>query len=167
MACLAACKHEAEAPVSTPVGSADQQAAAREVTLFYPSSALGLVPERRELFLPEVETFAIAALTDELLREMSARWPGAFVPEGASSRAAYRLENTVVIDIEAPSVNEGWTTGSQAEILALQSIIHSITSNFREVDSVQILINGGEAPTFAGHIDLSKPLRPNQALLSR
>lgn len=125
------------------------------------------MPETRELFLPEVETLAIAALTDELLREMSARWPGAFVPEGSVTRAAYRLENTIIIDIEAPSAGEGWTTGSQAEILALQSIIHSITSNFRDADSVQILINGGEAPTFAGHIDLSKPLRPNQALVRR
>lgn len=160
----AGCNHEAEAPVSAPAASTEEPSTVREVTLFYPSSSLRLSPEKRDLPVSEVETLAIAALTDEVLRELSSRWPGGFVPEGTSVRAAYRLENTAVIDLESQALTDGWTTGSQAEILAVQSLVQSITWNFEEIDSVQILVNGGESPTLSGHIDLSKPLRPDPSL---
>ncbi len=161
------CNHESESPVSAQAAGPEQPASVRDVTLFFPDESLRVSPETRSLALPEVETFAIATLTEEVLRGLSERWPDSFVPEGAKVRAAYRLENTAIIDIDAPALTEGWTTGSQAEILAIQSIVHSVTTNFKGIDSVQILVNGGEPATFAGHIDLSKPLRPDQELLAR
>lgn len=161
-----ACRHEAEAPTSGAVAG-PEQATVRQVTFFYPSEDLQLIAETREMALPPVDTAAIASLSEEILRTLSARWPNGFVPEGASIRAAYRLENTAIIDIEAPALTDGWTTGSQAEILAVQSLVHSITRNFDGIDSVQILVNGGEVPTFAGHLDLSKPLRPDASVLRR
>lgn len=164
MASISACNHEAEAPVTAGEAGAEQQSTVREVTLFFPSSSLQVSPETRSVDLPEVETFAIATLTGEVLRGLSERWPGAFVPDGASVRAAYRLENTAIVDIEAQALTDGWSTGSQAEILAVQSIVHTITANFDGIDSVQILINGGEVPTFGGHVDLSKPLRADASL---
>lgn len=136
----------------------------QDVVFFYPESAFSLASESREMEIPEISTFAIQALTAELLRGMNERWPGQFVPEDAGVRAAYLIDRTAVIDIEAPSLTEGWTTGSQTEILAVQSLVHSIVANFEGVESVQILINGGEVPTFAGHVDLSKPLRPDPSL---
>lgn len=98
---------------------------------------------------------------------MSERWPGGFVPDGATVRASFVVGNTAVIDIDAPSLTEGWSTGSQTELLLVQSIVHSIIGNFDGIDSVQILVNGGEVPTLAGHVDLSKPLRPDASLVRR
>lgn len=153
--------------MSAPEAGLDQPATVRDVTLFFPDESLRVAPETRSLALPEIETSALTVLTNEVLRGLSERWPQSFVPEGTTVRAAYRLENTAIIDIEAPALTDGWTTGSQSEILAIQSVVHSITTNFKGIDSVQILVNGGETPTFAGHIDLSKPLRADQKLLAQ
>lgn len=144
----------------------DQLVRTRTVTLYYPSSELRLSAETREVELPQIETFAIGALADEVLREMNIRWPGGFIPENVAVRATYRIENTAIIDLEAASLSDGWTTGSQAEILAVQSLVHSIVANFEGIDRVQLLINGGEAATFAGHLDLSKPIRADRSLVA-
>jgi hypothetical protein len=136
----------------------------RQVRLVLPAPSLQLEPHARAFELPEVETFAIASLTSELLAELNGVWPGAFVPEDVTVRAAYRVRNVAVVDLGGASFSEGWTTGSQAEILAVYAIVHSIAANFDEIGSVKILINGGEKSTFAGHVDLSRPLRPDRSL---
>jgi hypothetical protein len=136
----------------------------RQIRLFIPDPSLRLEPHSRTFELPEVETFAIAAVTSEILAELNSEWPGAFVPEDATVRAAYRVRSVAVVDIGGASFTEGWSTGSQAEILAVYSIVHSIVANFDGIESVQILVNGGEKTTFAGHLDLSKPLRPDRSL---
>jgi hypothetical protein len=136
----------------------------RQVRLVLPAPSLKLEPHARAFELPEVETFAIASLTSELLVELNSAWPGAFVPEDVTVRAVYRVRNVAVVDLGGTSFSQGWTTGSQAEILAVYAIVHSITTNFEEISSVKILINGGESSTFGGHLDLSRPLRPDRSL---
>lgn len=79
-------------------------------------------------------------------------------------RAAYRFEDAAVIDLSSAAISEGWTTGSQAELLFLQSMVHTLTTHFDGVDRVKFLVNGGEVSTLGGHIDLSKPLLPDSTL---
>lgn len=50
--------------------------------------------------------------------------------------------------------------GSAGELLTIYSIVDSLTANFEDIKRVQILVEGAEIPTLAGHIDTRQPLRP-------
>ena len=50
--------------------------------------------------------------------------------------------------------------GSASEILTVYAIVSAITDNLPAITSVQILIEGHEVDTLAGHVDLRRPL-PN------
>jgi hypothetical protein len=56
--------------------------------------------------------------------------------------------------------------GARAELLAVYSLVNSIALNFPAIKRVQILIDGLAVPTFAGHLDLSRPLPPDMTLLA-
>jgi hypothetical protein len=61
---------------------------------------------------------------------------------------------------------EGQREGSDAELLAVYSIVNSITVNFPSVPRVQILIDGHPAATLAGHVDISRPLPSDMTFLA-
>jgi hypothetical protein len=44
------------------------------------------------------------------------------------------------------------------ELASIYSVVNSLTQNVSGINRVQILIEGAEAETLAGHIDLSRPL---------
>ena len=50
--------------------------------------------------------------------------------------------------------------GTLAEIHAVYSVVHTVTSSFPEIRAVQILVDASEVDTLSGHIDLSRPLLP-------
>lgn len=47
--------------------------------------------------------------------------------------------------------------GLSAELATLGSIVNTILFNFKEIQQVQILIEGAEIETLAGHVDCRKP----------
>lgn len=60
----------------------------------------------------------------------------------------------------------GHPGGSQAELATVYSVVNSLTVSFPAVKRVQILIEDRPSPTLAGHVDLSRPLRPDMSLLA-
>jgi hypothetical protein len=56
--------------------------------------------------------------------------------------------------------------GARAELLAVYSLVNSVTLNFPAIRRVQIMIDGRTAETLAGHVDLSRPLLPDMTLLA-
>jgi hypothetical protein len=56
--------------------------------------------------------------------------------------------------------------GTESEMMAVFSLVNSITVNFPAIKRVQILVEGRTADTLAGHIDLSHPLTPDLTLLA-
>jgi len=48
--------------------------------------------------------------------------------------------------------------GPWAEMLTLRSIMQTLMSNVPEIKRVQILIEGREVETLAGHVDIRRPL---------
>lgn len=67
------------------------------------------------------------------------------------------------LDLAAPPAKEG-NLGAIDESLLVYSIVNTVIFNFPEVKKVKFLLNGEEKETFAGHIDISKPLGPNTYL---
>jgi hypothetical protein len=55
--------------------------------------------------------------------------------------------------------------GSHNELLAAYAIVSVLTTNLSPVARVQILIDGREVETLAGHVDLREPLRKNEGLI--
>ena len=47
--------------------------------------------------------------------------------------------------------------GLTMELASIYSVVNSLTQNVTGIHQVQILIEGAEAETLAGHIDLSRP----------
>ncbi len=55
--------------------------------------------------------------------------------------------------------------GASDERLALWAIVNSICFNFPEIKEVKILVGGDEAQTLFGHVDISRPLLPDDNLV--
>lgn len=66
---------------------------------------------------------------------------------------------TAYVDFDR-RVREGQEGGAQGELYAVFSIVDTLTSNFAQITRVQILVEGAEIPTLAGHVDTRMPLPP-------
>jgi hypothetical protein len=60
----------------------------------------------------------------------------------------------VVIDVTA-ELSDGQTSGIFAEELTVASLVQTLASNFPDISRVKFLVDGKEATTLAGHVDLS------------
>jgi len=87
------------------------------------------------------------------------------VPTGTALRAVYLTERgDAYVDLsrEAVTAHPG---GTLNELLTVYTIVNALTVNLPAVKSVQILIDGKEVETLAGHVDLRQPLAKNLALV--
>jgi spore germination protein GerM len=87
------------------------------------------------------------------------------VPPGTTLRALFitdRGDAYVDLSREAASAHPG---GTLNELLTIYTIVDVLTVNLPAVHSVQILVEGKEVPTLAGHVDLRQPLEKNLALV--
>jgi len=82
------------------------------------------------------------------------------IPNGTQLRGVFFDPKTKCAYVDFSGViSKAHTGGITAELLTIQSIIKTLKANFSEkVQKVQILIDGKEAGTLAGHIDISRPL---------
>ncbi len=140
----------------------------RTVELYYESPDMLLVPERRDVPLPENPAGAIPVVVRELLKgSANAAVPRLF-PADAVVRAAYFLpDGTVIVDLGGQTLTDGWPTGSHQELMAAYSLVQTIAANFPEAKRVRILLNGAPAETLGGHVSLARALVPMPSLAAR
>ena len=84
------------------------------------------------------------------------------IPEGTLVRAVYltdRGDAFVNLSGEICSRHSG---GSLGELLTIYTIVNAVTVNVPTIRAVQILIEGREVDTLAGHVDLRRPLTPRE-----
>ena len=87
------------------------------------------------------------------------------VPEATRVRTVFLIAGgTAYVDLtgEVASTHPG---GSLDELLTVYAIVDALTVNLPSVTSVQILIDGKEVDTLAGHVDLRRPLPANRTLI--
>jgi hypothetical protein len=87
------------------------------------------------------------------------------IPPSTTLRAVFvtdRGEAFVDLSAEVASEHPG---GSMNELLTIYTIVHAVTFNLPAVSAVQLLVNGKEVDTLAGHVDLRLPLAKNLAWL--
>lgn len=83
------------------------------------------------------------------------------IPGGTRLRALYVSERgDAFVDLSG-EVTTRHTGGALDELFTVYTIVNALTVNLPAVTRVQILIDGKEADTLAGHVDLRHPLAKN------
>jgi flagellar basal body-associated protein FliL len=80
------------------------------------------------------------------------------IPEGTRLRAFFLgAAGEAYVDLSR-EVSAAHSGGTLDEILTVYSIVNALTTNLSAVRTVQILVDGREVDTLAGHVDLRRPL---------
>jgi hypothetical protein len=155
---------DADTAVTTP-GSASARRI--QATLFYVSEdGTLLVPTTRSVLYGET----MAAQARRLVEAQVADAPGGLanaIPKGTTVRAVY-ISNTreVYVDLGG-TFSKLNNVGTIDEALAVYAIVNTVTVNLPDVIGVQILVDGKEVDSAAGHIDLRAPLAKDLTWLEK
>jgi Sporulation and spore germination len=83
------------------------------------------------------------------------------IPAGTTVRAVYVTPaGEAYVDLSR-QVTDAHPGGSTNELLTVYALVNALTANLPAVRSVQILVDGHEVGTLAGHVDLRRPLAQN------
>ncbi len=86
------------------------------------------------------------------------------VPDGTQLKVLYLHNDIAYVDFSEELITKH-IGGSSAEIHTIFSIVNTLTFNFPKIKYVQILVEGKEIETLAGHIDTTMPFKQNRSLL--
>ena len=154
-------------PVPAPAAAPPAPAVPKiKATLYFASEdGLHLVPSEREVPLAEG---AVAQARSILEAQLAAEAPSPLVstiPKGSLLRGLFVSErNEVFVDLD-PAIRTAHPGGTMQELMTVYTIVNALLTNLPNLREVQILIGGREADTLAGHVDLRRPLRKNDALI--
>jgi hypothetical protein len=156
----------------TPTPSTTQAAAAPAAsvahiiaTLYYGTpDGQGLAAVKREVPLGEGPREQGRQILESELEAAPAPYLS-LIPRGTTLRAFYitdRGDAFVDLSAEAATLHPG---GSTNELLTVYAIVNAVTANLSSVERVQILIDGRQADTLAGHVDLRRPFERDTVLV--
>ena len=146
---------EEEAPLGGFLSPENQ----KRILLFFPSaSGSQVVPEQRIIFLTDTLTSQVKQAVSELLAGPITEGLLASFPPDTSLEGVF-LPGTGVAIIDLGRDVLALPRGSEWEQAALYSLVNTVVHNFAEIHRVQILVQGQEVTTLAGHLDTSHPLR--------
>jgi hypothetical protein len=136
-----------------------------KATLFFASAdGLTLVPVEQEIPLAQGTVAQARALLEA---QLAATAPDSFsttIPQGTTLRGVYVSErNEAFVDLDG-TVRAKHPGGSMNELFTVYTIVNAVAANLPDIQLVQLLIDGHEVDTLAGHVDLRRPLRKNESL---
>lgn len=147
----------ASQPVAAPAGPERKIKA----TLYYISEdGLSLPGVQRDVEFAE-------SIDDQARRIIEAQLAGAPapyfspVPAGTTLRALFIGQRGEAFVDLAGDVQTKHPGGALDELFTIYAIVNSLTVNLPAITRVQILIDGKEVDTLAGHVDLRHPLQKN------
>ena len=144
----------------TPVDEPDATQTVK-VTLFYVSEdGMQLVGVEQEIPYGETTTEQARQIAEAQLTPAPAPLASP-VPDGTTLRAIFVTERgDAFVDLSA-EVSDDHSGGSLEELFTVYSIVNALTMNLPAITAVQILVEGREVDTLAGHVDLRRPLERN------
>jgi spore germination protein GerM len=123
-----------------------------------------LMAENRVLKGPPEPEFFARSIIEALIRGPQ-QGLARTLPATTAIRAIFVThQGTCFVDLSS-AVAENHPGGIQSELLTIYSIVNSLVLNVPQIKAVKILINGTEAMTLAGHIDLQIPIKANMLLI--
>jgi len=129
------------------------------VLFFVAENGLGLVTREHKITQTESQDVLARArlVAEEQLGEAPAPLASPF-PEGTRVQAIYLTPTgDAFVDLSL-EVSRGHQGGSLDELLTVYALVNALTINVPEISAVQILVDGREVDTLAGHVDLRRPL---------
>jgi spore germination protein GerM len=159
--------HEEEpSPSKAPLASSET-AGTRKVTLFFLSEDDDFLhPEERELpagpsLADDLET-TVAELIKGSAKDLIPPLP----PETRVRQIFLTKDGVAYVDF-TKEIMENFDYGSSSEMAAVYALVDTLAVNFKNVKKVALLVEGGERETLGGHVDLSRPLSPQYALIAK
>ena len=160
-------------PTSSAAGTGERPAAAAAApvrhitgTLYYGSQdGQFLVPVQREVPFAEG---AVEQGRQIVLAQLQQAAPPPLVPvvpPGTTLRSFYVSERGDAFVDLGPEITRTHPGGSLAELFTVYALVNAVTANLPAIARVQILIDGNEVDTLAGHVDLRRPLQRNETLV--
>lgn len=130
-------------------------------TLFYVSQdGMRLVGVPREVPFGATPADQARRIVESALAPAPAPYASA-VPGGTKLRALFLSpRGDAYVDL-SKEISAGHTGGSIDELFTVYSLVNALTVNLPAVSAVQILVEGKEVDTLAGHVDLRRPLGRN------
>ncbi len=143
-------------PAATPVTSEMLEGRNREITLFVSDASGSLTRaireiEKRDDLLEEV-TQAIT-----LLIQPDADARNLALPEGTTALNVFLSNGGILYLNMNRNLQDRHVGGLAAEAATVTALVNTVLLNFQEIKHVQILVEGAEIETLAGHIDCRKP----------
>ena len=123
------------------------------ITLYYPADgalATGTASVKRQ---PDPQAQAREALNTALTDQRVLQ--AAVFRELKIRELFLETSGTAYVDL-SPVQQNGVKASAWEELLAIYSMVNTLTQNFEEIKQVRFLLEGKEAQTLAGHIDLSR-----------
>lgn len=146
-------------PLPTAASASDTYPPLQPIKLyFFQPESLKLVGFTRELHLPSDKLGRLKQIIGALL-EPSPPPLISTVPKGTLLSEVYLDEQSTAYMDFSGALSAAHIGGTTAELLTVRTILKTVRANFGEdVQHVQILIEGQQVDTLAGHVDISKPL---------
>lgn len=129
-----------------------------QATLFYVSAdGAGLVPATHDVVFGATPAEQARRIVEAQVAPPPNERVSA-IPKGTTVRAVFLTDgHQAYVDLGGTIVS-GQTGGSLDEALAVYAIVNAVTANIPEITGVQILVDGKEVDSLAGHVDLREPL---------
>jgi spore germination protein GerM len=140
------------------VDSSNSQLPLQNVDLFFcGTTSRALVREKRELPLSEDMTERLKQIINELLTGSTGGLRNT-IPKGTELHQVYIDKQSIAYLDFSRRLSDAHIGGTTAEMLTVEAILRTVAANFpQQIKKVQILIEGQEVNTIAGHVDISKP----------
>lgn len=132
----------------------------RTVTLFFVADGIRLARESREID-PCEGTTCLKSVLDELLNGPVGEFEET-LPEGTVVNSVTLEGDMAIIDFNS-TFAEAMMPGSFAEMMAVYSVVNSVTTNFPQIQEVKLNVEGNSSAVLH-HLDLSDPLVPDYSL---
>ncbi len=91
---------------------------------------------------------------------------GSPFPSGMTVETVFLYDNIAVISLDG-QFRRKMSIGIWTELLAVYSIVNTLTESFSEIEKVHILIDGAEAEFFVSHVMIDRPLRPDTSYIQK
>ena len=152
--------------LTTPIGTQADQAASEgasegrriQATIFYVSDDGGGLVASNRAVLYGATSVEQARRIIEAVVETPPEGRRSAIPAGTTVRSVFLAgSGQAYVDLGGAIVS-GHTGGSLDEALAVYAVVNALTVNLPGITTVQILVDGQQVDTLAGHIDLRYPL---------
>jgi hypothetical protein len=87
------------------------------------------------------------------------------IPAGTTLRAFYVTDRGDAFVDLSRELSAGHPGGSFTELLTVQAIVSAVTANLPAIQRVQLLVDGREVDTIAGHVDVRRPLTRDTSVI--